>query len=348
MPDQPKRCQHCLDEGATDPRPIQARGLCYKHYQRDRRAKQEESTKPPCPKCVAEIATTPGKKVKPKQVYTRGLCRTHYQRALTSGEIERVYAPRGEYSICVVDGCDEQAKAKGLCGGHYGRKYRGADIDTPLKTPPPPICTFDGCGRPNHGGGLCGGHYKQREAGKPLTPIKHGKPSGGPCEASGCPKKAAHAGLCQTHYIRKLSGEPDWDRPIKPKAPSGTGHTDRYGYRVVYHEGKVRREHHVRAEEMLDRPLLSHENVHHVNGNRADNRVDGPFEMDERGRLRSGNLEIWSTAQPPGQEIGPKMEWAVEMLTTYGCHRPSDLVTILRACLTPEDRAAAAAALLEE
>lgn len=79
-------------------------------------------------------------------------------------------------------------------------------------------------------------------------------------------------------------------------------------------EGRWKSQHRLAMERVLGRALLPTENVHHRNGNRSDNRTE--------------NLELWSTAQPPGQRIEDKVAWAREILALYGplCppERPSD------------------------
>lgn len=55
--------------------------------------------------------------------------------------------------------------------------------------------------------------------------------------------------------------------------------------------------------EHIGRRLTKEENVHHLNGDRSDNRLD--------------NLELWSTKQPPGQRVKDKVQWAREILELY-------------------------------
>lgn len=62
-------------------------------------------------------------------------------------------------------------------------------------------------------------------------------------------------------------------------------------------------EHRAVMEAHLGRPLHADENVHHINGDRADNSID--------------NLELWSTMQPSGQRVEDKVAWARQILERY-------------------------------
>jgi hypothetical protein len=319
-------CPRCAEEGDASPRRITARGLCRKHYLRAYRAHEFEPGRPgPVPGQRYCSVTGCGKPHK-----GHGYCRSHLYAAQQRGEVE---GP----AWCSFDGgCDNLATAHDLCTSHARQRRAGKPL-TPLRPyqSREGTCPGPGCGLPIHSGGYCSGHYRQAHESLPLTPIERDTiPRGTPCWVGGeqpCGRPSlTRDGVCRGHYDYRRSGDEDWQRPIPTKAPNGAGHLDKQGYRLVQQDGRQRREHHVLTERLLDRSLLPTENVHHINGDRADNHTDGEFVMDERGRLRSGNLEVWSTSQPAGQEVGPKVAWAVDLLWTYHDVLPVDVVERVR------------------
>ena len=92
------------------------------------------------------------------------------------------------------------------------------------------------------------------------------------------------------------------DAPPKIKA-EGAVRIDVDGYAVVKEGGKWKPQHRVVMSRHLGRPLCADENVHHKNGDRADNRL--------------ANLELWSTSQPNGQRVADKLAWCREFMARY-------------------------------
>ena len=241
------------------------------------------------------------------------LCRSHLRRWKKGQDVDtpiKTFSPLP--GCCEHPGCEAAISGHArLCGMHQSRKKSGLGMDAPkgtLRKYSGVECAHPPCSLKATDFGYCGFHAKRKRYGvdlyKEIIPRNVGgckwiKPDG-----EMCAKRHEGKGLCELHLKRFRLGQ-DMDAPKRhARLPPGSTRTNTDGYQQTKDENlKWVATHRLVMQRHIGRKLGSSEEVHHVNGIKADNRIE--------------NLELWSSSQPAGQRVADKLAWAREIIALY-------------------------------
>jgi len=195
---------------------------------------------------------------------------------------------------CIVDGCYNKPFCKGYCTMHYQRVKMRKDPGPAgtIASTRSLVCKTPGCNNTDmYGKGLCRKCYRKQY----VSPNK--------CSIEGCNEPFYAKSYCSMHWQRTRNNAGDPGPINSVKNSNGEGGLDANGYRVITISGERFLEHRYVMEQFLKRKLFPGENIHHINGDRSDNRIQ--------------NLELWTTNQPSGQRVEDKIKWAEDFLLQY-------------------------------
>ena len=169
--------------------------------------------------------------------------------------------------LCTIEDCDSPVLARGWCNKHYQRWHRHGDPGTLMVTGYGQAgCDVEGCERPHSSRGFCSVHANRV--------ARLGTP--GPVDLLQAAKGSARFKTTEGYWRVAVPDE------FAPMAD---------------HRGRCF-EHRLVMAQHLGRPLRDFENVHHLNGDRGDNRIE--------------NLELWTKPPTCGQRPADLARWVVE------------------------------------